>query len=153
MKNTKKLGKKAEMLDNAALLVASKLEGLDEATAKKFVERWSFHLPRFTGYVPFVMPKSVKIKIAMFDRSAKWAGSIKHDKKKYAVMQGFDRFCEGGEAQIEEMIFPSTKLPADNIYAKGAFMSKTFSLHYRFMHEKANFKLIEDKIFVPLGIL
>ena len=58
-----------------------------------------------------------------------------------------------GEAQIDEMIFPSTPLPPDNVYAKGAFMSKTFSLHYRFMHDASVFKLLEKKIFEPLGLL
>lgn len=138
---------KHERFDVLSKLMASKVEGLDVAFVRKVLEFRSSSVLRWPPYTPEPLPKDVKVHLFFGNRD--WAKL----KQPYFATQGFDRFCEGGRAQISEHVLPlDFKAPPESPTHKFKGMSKAWEFHFRFMHTPSIWAEVQKRCLDLIGM-
>ena len=127
-------------------LVASKLEGVPADFIEKCLDFRAVTASRWFNWKPYVLPKDVKVTILFADRAHfGYEGS-------YCAIQGFDRFVEGGLAQIDEPTFVKVPKKKTAVTQKFTGMSKAWELHFRMMHYKPGFPDIKARALDKIGL-
>ena len=136
-------------MEQCAQMIAAKVEGFDVAFCKKLFEFMAISALRWPKWTPKPLPKDVDVTIFFGDKS--WAPSLKQP---YSLVQGFDRFVEGGRAQIDEIVisYPYA-LPEGSCLSKLQGMNKLWAFHWRFMHEEKCLDAVKKQGFAKIGLL
>jgi len=139
---------KAQYLESMTALMQAQFPGLSADYVRKLWEVSVVLGASITAYKPSVMPKTTKYTFVWQDRSMFGL------KTPYSKAQGFDRFVEGGLANINEVIIPYHPIPKENAALnRFAGIFAAFTDHFHFMHNRSIGKQLAEQVFSPAGIV